>query len=162
MFQNPYHLHSGYGRTGTLSLARNKVIPISLDVNGKQPKGIATAAEFKAFAAAVNAGESTAEWENAEGWVNLLNDIDFDGVNDFVPVGYVTAPWVSSVPTISEGNPFMGKFDGNAFHIKNLHLVCKETTAGKHYGLFGSLYWWHCRLANSRWNYCRVRKQGYR
>ena len=126
-----------YGRTGTLSLARNKVLPISLDVNGKQPKGIATAADFKAFAAAVNAGESTAEWENAEGWVNLLNDIDFDGVDDFIPVGYVTAPWVSSVPTISEGNPFTGKFDGNAFHIKNLHLVCNETTAGKHFGLFG-------------------------
>ena len=126
-----------YGRTGTLSLARNKVLPISLDVNGKLPKGIATAADFKAFAAAVNAGESTAEWENAEGWVNLLNDIDFDGVDDFIPVGYVTAPWVSSVPTISEGNPFTGKFDGNAFHIKNLHLVCNETTAGKHFGLFG-------------------------
>ncbi len=128
-----------YARTGTLSLARNKVLSISLDVNGKQPKGIATAADFKAFAAAVNAGESTAEWENAEGWVNLLNDIDFDGVNDYVPVGYVTAPWNSSIPTISEGNPFTGKFDGNAYHIKNLHLVCNETVAGKHYGMFGYL-----------------------
>lgn len=128
-----------YARTGTLSLARNKVLPITLDVNGKQPKGIATAADFKAFAAAVNAGESTAEWENAEGWVNLLNDIDFNGVSDYVPVGYVTAPWASSEPSISSGNPFAGKFDGNAYHIKNLHLVCNETTAGKHYGMFGYL-----------------------
>ncbi len=128
-----------YARTGTLALARNKVLPITLDVNGKQPKGIATASDFMAFAAAVNAGESTAEWENAEGWVNLLNDIDFNGVSDFVPVGYVTAPWVSSVPSISSGNPFSGKFDGNAYHIKNLHLVCNETVAGKHYGMFGYL-----------------------
>ena len=126
-----------YGRTGTLSLARNKILPLSLDVNGKQPRGIATAADFMAFAAAVNAGESTAEWENSEGWINLLNDIDFDGVSAFVPVGYVTAPWSSSEPVIGEGNAFTGKFDGNAFHIKNLHLVCNETTAGKHFGLFG-------------------------
>ena len=131
-----------YARTGTLALARNKVLPISLDVNGKVPRGIATAADFKAFAAAVNAGASTAEWENAEGWVNLLNDIDFEGVSDFVPAGFATAPWNSSMEPVfaqGEGNPFTGKFDGNAFHIKNLHLVCNETAAGKHYGLFGSL-----------------------
>ena len=128
-----------YARKGTLSLARNKVLPISLDVNGKQPRGIATAADFMAFAAAVNAGESTAEWENSEGWINLLNDIDFDGVSGFVPVGFVTAPWSSSEPVIGEGNAFTGKFDGNAFHIKNLHLVCNETTAGNHYGIFGYL-----------------------
>ncbi len=130
-----------YARTGTLALARNKVLPISLDVNGKVPRGIATAADFKAFAAAVNAGASTAEWENAEGWVNLLNDIDFEGVSDFVPAGFAKAPWNSSMePVFSAGtHPFTGKFDGNAFHIKNLHLVCNETAAGKHYGLFGSL-----------------------
>ena len=131
-----------YSRTGTLSLARNKVLPLSLDVNGKQPNGISTADEFLAFAAAVNAGESTAEWENSEGWVNLLADIDFDGVSAFVPVGFVTAPWNSSFePIITEGsgNPFTGKFDGNAHHIKNLHLVCNETVAGRHYGLFGFL-----------------------
>lgn len=130
-----------FGRNGTLTLARNKVLPLTLDVNGKQPKGIATAADFMAFAAAVNAGESTAEWENAEGWVNLLNDIDFSGVTDFVPVGYVTAPWASAEPTsITSGNPFTGKFDGNAYHIKNLHLVCNETeAAGRDYGMFGYL-----------------------
>ena len=130
-----------YTRTGTLSLTRNKVLPVSFDVNGKLPKGIATAEDFLAFAAAVNAGESTAEWENAEGWVTLQNDIDFNGVNGFVPVGFATAPWASSIPTFTdgEGNAFTGKFDGNAFHIKNLHLVCNETVAGKHYGLFGSL-----------------------
>ena len=101
--------------------------------------GIRSAEEFIAFAAAVNAGESTAEWENEEGWVNLLADIDFDGVTDFEPVGHATAPWTSYNPVITEGFPFKGKFDGNAHHIKNLHLTCNETVEGRHFGLFGYL-----------------------
>ena len=82
-----------YHRNGTLSLSRNQVLPITFDVEGKSENGIASAEDFLAFAAAVNAGASTAEWENAEGWVNLLNDIDFEGVTGFVPVGFATAPW---------------------------------------------------------------------
>ncbi len=101
--------------------------------------GIRTAADFMAFAAAVNAGESTAEWENEEGWVNLLADIDFDGVTDFEPVGHATAPWADYNPVVTDGHPFTGKFDGNAHHIKNLALNCAETVAGKHFGLFGYL-----------------------
>ena len=42
--------------------------------------GIASAEDFMAFAAAVNAGESTERWQNEEGWVNLLDDIDFNGL----------------------------------------------------------------------------------
>ena len=101
--------------------------------------GIATAQDFIAFAAAVNAGASTEEWENGEGWVNLLADIDFAGVEDWTPVGNATAPWTNWVPAITDGFPFAGKFDGNAHHIKNLHLVCDETVPGKHFGLFGYL-----------------------
>ena len=101
--------------------------------------GIRNAADFAAFAAAVNAGESTAQWENSEGWVNLLADIDFTGVTDWEPVGHATAPWASYNPEVTDGNAFTGKFDGGAHHIKNLHLVCNETVAGKHYGLFGYL-----------------------
>ena len=102
-------------------------------------KGILSAADFAAFAAAVNAGESTEPWENSEGVVNLLADIDFSGVTDWTPVGNATAPWSSYNPQVTEGHPFTGKFDGNAHHIKNLHLVCNETTASKHFGLFGYL-----------------------
>lgn len=102
-----------------------------------QAKGIMSAADFLAFAAAVNAGESTEPWENSEGVVNLLADIDFTGIDNWVPVGNATAPWASYNPQVTAGNPFLGKFDGGAHHIKNLHLVCNETTAGKHYGLFG-------------------------
>ncbi len=100
-------------------------------------KGIMSAADFLAFAAAVNAGESTEPWENAEGVVNLLADIDFTGVSDWTPVGNATAPWTSYNPQVTDGHPFTGKFEGNAHHIKNLKLVCNETTAGKHFGLFG-------------------------
>ncbi len=101
--------------------------------------GIRSAAEFMEFAAAVNAGSSTEKWENSEGWVNLLTDIDFAGVDNFEPVGHATAPWDSYNPQVTDGHPFTGKFDGNAHHIKNLKMTCAETVAGKHYGLFGYL-----------------------
>ncbi|MBO4670667.1 MAG: DUF4886 domain-containing protein [Bacteroidales bacterium] len=101
--------------------------------------GIRNATDFAAFAAAVNAGESTAQWENEEGWVNLLADIDFTGVTDWEPVGHATAPWTSYNPVVTAGHAFTGKFDGGAHHIKNLHLVCNETEPGRHYGLFGYL-----------------------
>ena len=100
-------------------------------------KGIRSVEDFMAFAKAVNEGTSTEQWQNEEGWVNLLADLDFSGVTDYVPVGFVTAPWTSYNPVVTEGNPFLGKFDGNAHHIKNLKLTCKESTIGKHYGIFG-------------------------
>lgn len=119
----------------TLSGCKDK--PVTPPVDGPDAPGIHNVEDFCAFAAAVNAGESTAKWENEEGWVNLLSDLDFAGVTDFVPVGYVTAPWENYFPAVVNGNPFTGKFDGNTHHIKNLNLVCKETEAGKHIGLFG-------------------------
>ena len=101
--------------------------------------GIRTAEDFLAFAAAVNAGESTAEWENEEGWVNLLADIDFAGIESWTPVGNAIAPWNSYNPAITSGKAFTGKFDGNAHHIKNLVLVDNGTEVGAHFGLFGYL-----------------------
>ncbi|MBR3076105.1 MAG: DUF4886 domain-containing protein, partial [Bacteroidales bacterium] len=119
----------------TLAAGQLRSMP-ALDLSGS--KGIMSAADFIAFAEAVNAGESTAPWENEAGVVNLLADIDFTGVTDWVPVGNATAPWSSYNPEkITAGHAFTGKFDGNAHHIKNLHLVCNETVAGKHFGLFG-------------------------
>ena len=101
--------------------------------------GIADAADFVAFAEAVNSGAPTLQWENAEGWVNLLADIDFSEVSSWTPVGFATAPWSSYNPAVTEGHAFTGKFDGNAHHIKNLHIVCNETVAGRHWGIFGCL-----------------------
>ena len=102
--------------------------------------GIATAEDFVAFAAAVNSGAPTLQWENEEGWVNLLADIDFADVSSWTPAGFAIAPWGTSYnPVVTEGFAFTGKFDGNAHHIKNLHLVCDETVTGRHWGLFGCL-----------------------
>ncbi len=60
--------------------------------------GIRTVEDFMAFAKAVNEGSSTEQWQNEEGWVNLLADLDFSGVTDYVPVGFVTALWTSYKP----------------------------------------------------------------
>lgn len=102
-------------------------------------QGIASAEDFMAFAAAVNAGESTERWQNEDGWVNLLDDIDFNGVTEWTPVGHVTAPWANWNPVIADGKAFTGKFDGNAHKIKNLKLTDAETKDGRHFGIFGYL-----------------------
>ena len=102
--------------------------------------GIKSAADFIEFAKAVNEGESTAKWQNSEGWVKLLTDIDFKDITEWTPVGNVVAPWDNSYnPVISKGQPFTGKFDGNAKRIKNLKLVDAVSTVGEHFGLFGYL-----------------------
>ena len=106
-------------------------------VDGPDSPGIHSVEDFLAFASAVNKGASTKEWENEEGWVNLCADLDFAGVTDYEPVGYVTAPWENYFPAVVSGNPFMGKFDGNTHRIKNLKLNCSGTEAGKHFGIFG-------------------------
>jgi hypothetical protein len=115
------------------------VVPDTPDEPEDNTPGIRTAADFLAFAKAVNAGDSTSTWENAEGWVNLLEDIDFAELETWTPVGNATAPWASYNPVVTDGHAFTGKFDGNAKHIKNLKLVCNESVAGKHFGLFGYL-----------------------
>lgn len=120
-----------------LTVSGCKEKPVVVPVDDPEAPGIHNVEDFRAFVVAVNAGESTAKWENEEGWVNLLADLDFAGVTDFVPVGYATAPWENYFPAVVSGNPFTGKFDGNAHHIKNLNLICKETEAGKHFGIFG-------------------------
>ena len=101
--------------------------------------GIRDAQDFLEFASAVNAGASTARWENASGWVTLLDDIDFSGVSSWIPVGNATAPWVGNITApLPEGQKaFTGKFDGNAHHIKNLRLTDAGSVAGQHFGLFG-------------------------
>ena len=132
--------NTGGARTGDVTFKyEGGSSKVTVEQAAPAAKGIASAADFVAFAAAVNAGESTEAWENAEGWVNLLADLDFAGVTGFEPVGHVTAPWDSYNPVVKDGHPFTGKFDGNAHHIKNLKLTCAESEAGRHFGLFGYL-----------------------
>gem|GEM_PF-906923 len=131
-----------------LTLAGCKQEPVPAEPGGEEEPvdpiipegpGIKSAEDFIAFAAAVNAGEPTEEWENEEGWINLLTDIDFEGVTEWTPVGHATAPWASWNPVVTEGTPFTGKFDGNAHKIKNLVLTDAETVEGRHFGIFGYL-----------------------
>ena len=52
------------------------------------PGGIETADDLIEFAAAVNAGESLASWQDERGFVVLLNDIDMTGIETWTPVSY--------------------------------------------------------------------------
>ena len=134
LYERSFTLHAQNWEGGNQYTIQAKIEESSPD----QPeRGIRDAADFAAFAAAVNAGESTRRWENAEGWVNLLADIDFTGVTDWTPVGNAVAPWTNYNPVVTSGHAFTGKFDGNAHKIKNLALVDNVTTAGAHFGLFG-------------------------
>ena len=101
--------------------------------------GIATAADLAAFAAAVNAGESIAQWMNAEGKVVLLGDIDMSSVTSWTPIGASTFEWASNKLTCISGQPFTGYFDGQGHSIKNFKMVCTNATAGAAWGLFGGL-----------------------
>lgn len=101
--------------------------------------GISTAADFVAFAAAVNAGESIAKWMNSEGKVVLNNDIDMASVTEWTPIGAGVYTWASNKLTCNSGNPFVGYFDGQGKTIRNFNPVCTNSTAGGVYGLFGCL-----------------------
>ena len=101
--------------------------------------GIATAADLVAFASAVNAGESIAQWMNAEGKVVLLGDIDMSSVTSWTPIGASTFEWASNKLTCKSGQPFTGYFDGQGHSIKNFKMVCTNATAGAAWGLFGGL-----------------------
>jgi hypothetical protein len=101
--------------------------------------GIATAADLVAFASAVNAGESIAQWMNAEGKVVLLGDIDMSSVTSWTPIGASTFTWASNKLTCTAGQMFTGYFDGQGHSIKNFKMVCTNTTAGAAWGLFGGL-----------------------
>ena len=125
------------GFVGTLSAAnQEKVKNITFEAWSGYPAGsvtyIANAAQLKAFAAAVNSGSF-----GATDMAVLTADIDCSSISSWIPIGNATANWVSNNPSISAGNAFVGTFDGAGYTIKNLHLNDAETTAGKHFGLFG-------------------------
>lgn len=90
---------------------------------GPAKPGIATVEDLTAFRDAVNAGESTAQWEDAGGVVSLLGDIDMKDVAGWTPIG----------------NAFKGTFDGQGYALKNLKLAYGGSAANTAYGLFGVL-----------------------
>lgn len=103
------------------------------------PGGIWTADDLVEFAAAVNAGETLAPWQNEEGVVVLLDDIDMTGVTTWTPIGDATFALASNALTISTGRPFTGFFDGQDHTISNFKMVCDNATPNRAWGLFGAL-----------------------
>ena len=101
--------------------------------------GIATAEDFMAFAAAVNAGESIVNWMNSAGKVVLLNDIDMSSVTSWTPIGTSAFNWASNALSLTSGKMFTGYFDGQGYKIKNFKMVCDNSVAGGAWGLFGGL-----------------------
>ena len=105
--------------------------------------GIATAQDLVDFAAAVNSGASLEAWQDAEGAVVLLNDIDMKDVTSWTPIG--NGKFIGSVSggnkhvSTYEGAAFMGSFDGQGHSIKNIKLVADLTADQTAYGLFGIL-----------------------
>jgi hypothetical protein len=105
---------------------------------GPAKPGIATVEDLTAFRDAVNAGESTAQWEDAGGVVSLLGDIDMKDVAGWTPIGNASYKWEKNLLTI-EGNAFKGTFDGQGYALKNLKLAYGGSAANTAYGLFGVL-----------------------
>ena len=141
-----YEDASGALRTGEIRFS-NALYDISAAIVVKQsPKipeggggGISTAADLMGFAAAVNAGASTARWENEAGEVVLLNDIDMAAVESWTPIGGVDASEYNTTTPYKTVNPFKGTFDGQGFAVKNLNYTADMSTGKWGYAFFGSL-----------------------
>ncbi len=94
--------------------------------------GINTANDLVAFMTAVNAGQSIAQWQDADGVVNLWADLDMSGVANWTPIGNGTFNG-----TAVTGAAFSGVFNGNGFSIKNLTIKMEPAVDNAAAGLFG-------------------------
>ncbi|MFQ6940966.1 MAG: BACON domain-containing protein [Alistipes finegoldii] len=101
--------------------------------------GISTADDLIEFAAAVNAGETLAPWQDDKGVVVLLDDIDLAEVTEWTPIGAATSKLASNALSITSGRPFTGYFDGQGHTIRNLKMVCKAAQATSAWGFFGAV-----------------------
>lgn len=130
-----YEDASGVVRSGVITFA-NRPYNVSTSIVVKQTpkapisdvKGIATAADLVAFAAAVNAGASTTRWEDESGAVILAGNIDLSGVKEWTPIGQYSGK-------TSVG--FKGIFDGKGYKLTGINwtMALKDSSLG--YGLFG-------------------------
>lgn len=98
--------------------------------------GITDAEELVKFAKAVSTGASVKRWQNDEGHVVLLADIDLTGVTEWTPIGSLKAKGSPAY----EGNMFTGVFDGQGHKITGINWTYDVTDAETEaYGLFGGL-----------------------
>lgn len=141
-----YDNAAGTARSGEIRFV-NRLYDVSAAIAVKQnPKvpegqagGIATADDLLAFAAAVNSGASTERWQNEQGEIVLLNDIDMSGVDSWTPIGGIDGSAYSSTDPYVTVNPFRGTFDGKGFAILNLRYVDDMASGRYGYALFGAV-----------------------
>ena len=100
-----------------------------------EDKGISDVGTFMEFVRSVNAGASTSRWENADGEVCLLADIDLTGI-EWTPIGNAVGEG-SGTPAYSFSNPFKGKFNGKGHSITGINWSCDMSKTNV-YGLFGA------------------------
>lgn len=100
-----------------------------------EDKGIADVGTFMEFVRSVNAGASTSRWENADGEVCLLADIDLTGI-EWTPIGSATGVG-SGAPTYEFSNAFTGKLNGKGHSITGISWTC-DMSKNNVYGLFGA------------------------
>ncbi|MBQ1209109.1 MAG: hypothetical protein IIX64_01395 [Bacteroidales bacterium] len=98
--------------------------------------GISNLAELQEFASLVNAGSSYAKFQDGDGVVNLLFDIDMASVSSWTPIGNATLQSTDDIAFTITGNSFTGKFDGGGHTIKNIKFTSTTATNGV-FGLFG-------------------------
>lgn len=108
------------------------------ETEDEEERGIRTADDLVALAAAVNSGDenTVATYMDETGAIRLLCDIDMSEVTSWTPIGEGTCDWSSNVITIT-GNPFTGHFDGQGYSIMNFDLTYTNETSLAAIGLFG-------------------------
>lgn len=127
-----------YGYDGTRYTVKHFDKPLYAFSGSQEEKGIATASDLLAFAAAVNASDDLSPWTGNDGAVALLADLDLSGVSEWTPIGESVISYSGNTLTLS-GTPFTGHFDGRGHSLHNLRMVCSNTTAGRPWGFFGAL-----------------------
>lgn len=127
-----------------LSMAASKAGKAILDNNtfaGSQEvrKGISTAAELALFRDLVNSGESYAQFQDEDGVVNLMADIDCSSLEgEWMPIGMPASVSNGNTSAGYTGASFKGRFNGNGHVISNLNLSAKVDDSSV-YGFFGVL-----------------------
>lgn len=141
-----YEDASGLKRSGVITFA-NTLYDVSTSITVNQTpnipeqteSGIGSASELVAFATAVNGGASTERWENEDGEVILLNDIDMANVESWTPIGAIDPSAYDTTNPYKLTNPFTGVFNGQGYTIMNFTYNATMSTATYGYGLFGAI-----------------------
>lgn len=114
----------------------SKITNISCDVE-QAKKGISTAAELVEFASLVNSGGDYGKFQESDGSVNLLMDINLSSVSaSWTPIGNTTAASTDDINFTIGEHPFTGTFNGGGHSITGFNPTV-TTASGETFGLFG-------------------------